>query len=55
MTRAGFCSGVWPYDNIIVWAHLFRGGKLPMVSFWPLIHGTVDARMACSGSFGSEH
>ena len=32
----------------------FRGGKLPMVSFRPLIHGTVDAQMACSGLFDSE-
>jgi hypothetical protein len=27
MTRSGSRSGAWPYDNIIVWAHLIQRGR----------------------------
>ena len=27
MTRSGSWSGAWPYGDIIVWAHLIKGGS----------------------------
>ena len=36
-------------SNIIIWAHLIQGIKLPIVSQGPIAGGTMEMQMACMG------
>ena len=53
MVRSGSGSEASSYDDIIVWAHLIQGRRLPMVSWGPIVGGTVKMQMPRIGSLES--